>query len=318
MIRLDGTEKKEKLGGNLILVLSQVFARLMAQFQGKKLWQYLADEAGCQTKKKNIYLCLNLINGGAHAPRGPQIQEYWIIPQLSNVQESYQLAQDFFEKLKNEIKKESNQNLEFGDEGGIIMPDDNPIRPLEIYQQIITQNNWSGKVKFGLDCAATQFYHQKQNQYQIEGYKLFSEKELLGFYSKLVNRYPMQSIEDPFDENDWAGFQDITAELGGKIWIVGDDLTTTNPIYIQKAIDQKAINAVLIKPTQIGSVSETIQAIKLAQNNGLKIIVSHRSGETMDDFIADLAFGLGADGLKAGAPGPAVRRIKYERLVEID
>ena len=315
LINLDGTQRKEKLGGNLILVLSQCFARLMAQNQGKKLWQYLADEAEVKLRKKNIYLCLNLINGGVHASQGPKIQEYWIIPQAETVKDSYQVAQDFFEKLKNEVKIRFGNRLEFGDEGGIIMPNNNPLLPLEIYQKIVNENNWLDKIKFGLDCAATQFY--SQGKYQLEEEKILSSDELLNFYKKIAENYPIVAIEDPFAENDWNNFQRITSSLGNKIWIIGDDLTTTNPIYIQKAIEQKAINTVLIKLTQIGSVSETISAIKLAQMNKLKIVVSHRSGETMDDFIADLAFGLGADGLKAGAPGPSVRRIKYERLIKI-
>ncbi len=315
LIDLDGTTRREKLGSNLILVLSQTFARLMARSQGKKLWQYLAHEANIKTGKKNIYLCLNLINGGAHAPCGPQIQEYWIIPQLETIKKSYQAALNFFGKLKNEVKNEFSEELQFGDEGGVIMPSDDPIIPLKIYQKILVQSNWQNQIKFGLDCAATQFYSSVG--YQLEKEKNLLASELLEFYSNLIKNYPIMAIEDPFAENDWAGFQEITKQLGNKIWIVGDDLTTTNPIYIQKAIDWQAINAVLIKLTQIGSVSETIKAIKLAKNNGLKIIVSHRSGETMDDFIADLAFGLNVDGLKAGAPGPAVRRVKYERLIKI-
>ena len=315
LINLDGTARREKLGSNLILVLSQTFARLMAQSQGKELWQYLADEANIKTEKKNIYLCLNLINGGAHAPRGPQIQEYWVVPQSETIRKSYQVALNFFEELKNEVKNEFGEDLQFGDEGGVIMPNDNPIVPLKIYQKILAQNSWQNQIKFGLDCAATQFYSSAG--YQLEKEKNLSADELLEFYSDLIRNYPIMVIEDPFAENDWVGFQKITKQLGNQILIVGDDLTTTNPIYIQKAIDRRAINAVLIKLTQIGSVSETIEAIKLAQNNGLKVIVSHRSGETMDDFIADLAFGLNADGLKAGAPGPAVRRVKYERLIKI-
>jgi len=324
LINLDGTPNKKKLGGNLTLVLSQAFARLISKTNQKELYQTLEEEffilnPALEMKIKNNpypYFFFNLLNGGKHAPYGPYIQEYLIIPQTINPKESLSLAIEFFQNLKIFIIQNYSQ-VKFGDEGGALLPSNDYKEPLEIFSKIRKQMNLEEKILFGLDVAASSFYNKEEKRYHLApGYELTS-KDLLNLYLELNNQYSFFSLEDPFEENDFESFSKITKEIGERVLIIGDDLTATNKEILKKAIDKNSINSLIIKPTQIGTVSETLITIGLAHREGIKPIISHRSAETDDDFIADLAIATKAYGLKAGAPQPLERMVKYKRVIQI-
>ncbi len=325
LINLDNTNNKSNLGGNLILVLSQTFARLAAQKEDVELWQYLrqiliaqdhtlASEEGIT--QRSPYFCFNIINGGKHAIYGPKIQEYWIVPQVDDPQESLTLGQQFFSSFQEYCQNHFGAN-EFGDEGGILLNDDNYQEPLNILTKVRSQLGMEKQIMFSLDEAASSFYHPETKQYFLEEEMKLSPAEMLKVNNELVKQYDILSLEDPFEENAWPDFKQLTQDVQGKAIIVGDDLTVTNPSLIKKAGQTKTISGVIIKPTQIGSISETLQSITLAHQYQLKVIVSHRSGETMDDFIADLAWASRAWGLKSGAPQPLERMAKYDRIIQI-
>ena len=316
LLRLDETENKSNLGGNLILVLSQTFCRLGAKSEGLELWQYLEKKLTIPEQRKTPYFLFNLINGGKHAAYGPKIQEYMIVPQIDDPKVSLEVAQIFFTGLKEYFKKEYGEN-KFGDEGGLLIPDDDYEKPLKILNQIKKELNLEDKVKFSLDIAASSFYDKEKRVYLLEKDKSFSKEKLEQIYKNLVSEYDILSIEDPFEENDWESFQKLTAEVGDKTTIIGDDLTVTNPELVKKAVEMKTITGVIIKPTQIGTVSETLKTIDLANKYNLKVIISHRSAETDDYFISDLAWASKAWALKAGAPNQEERMVKYNRLIKI-
>jgi len=258
----------------------------------------------------------NLINGGKHAIYGPKIQEYIIVPQVDNPKVSLEVAQIFFAGLKEYFKKEYEEN-KFGDEGGLLISEDNYEKPFKILNQIKKELNLENKIKFSLDIAASSFYDKEKQVYLLEKDKSFSKGELREIYKKIILKYDILSIEDPFEEKDWESFQRLTSEVGDKAIIIGDDLTVTNPELVKKAIEMKTISGVIIKPTQIGTISETLETIDLANKHNLKIVISHRSAETDDHFIADLAWASRAWGLKAGAPNQEERMIKYNRIIKI-
>jgi len=316
LLRIDGTENKSNLGGNLILVLSQAFCRLMAKSEGIELWQYLEKQLTVSKEKKAPYFLFNLINGGKHAIYGPKIQEYMIVPQVDNPKVSLEVAQIFFVGLKEYFKKEYEEN-KFGDEGGLLISEDDYEKPLKILNQIKKELNLNNKIKFSLDIAASSFYDKEKQVYLLEKDKSFSKGELREIYKKIILKYDILSIEDPFEEKDWESFQKLTSEVGDKIMIIGDDLTVTNPELVRKAIELKAISGVIIKPTQIGTISGTLETIDLVNKHNLKIVISHRSAETDDHFIADLAWAGRAWGLKAGAPNQEERMVKYNRMIKI-
>jgi len=317
LIGLDGTKNKSVLGGNLILVLSQAFCRLAAKKEQLELWQYLEKYLSISGKRKASPLFLfNLINGGKHAPYGPSIQEYMIVPQVDGPKVSLETAKIFFTGLKEYFKKEFGEN-KFGDEGGLLMPGEDYEKPLEIFNEIRDKLNLKGKIKFALDAAASSFYDKEKERYILKEDKIVSAKELLEIYKKLISRFEILSIEDPFEENDFESFKALAANRKTKTIVIGDDLTTTNFELLKEAIKMKAINGVVIKPTQIGTISETLKTINLATENKIKIIISHRSAETEDDFIADLAWASQAWALKAGAPQPEERMVKYNRVASI-
>jgi enolase len=312
MLDLDGTENKSVLGANAILAVSMAVCRAGAASKKVSLYQHIADLAG--NKILSIPLPMfNILNGGAHAKNDLDIQEFMVVPTKKTMQENLVVGNAIFLKLKEEIKNSFGEDhLGLGDEGGFAPPISSAERAL-----IFIRGASEGQtdVRFALDCAASEFY--KDGKYVLEGQEL-TRNQLLDFYKGLVAQFPFVSIEDPFSESDWQGFEDITKELGDKIAIVGDDLTTTNIKTIKEAHNKSAINAVLIKLNQIGSVSETISAINMTKSFGWKVIVSHRSGETLDTFIADLAVGTGADMLKSGSPAKEERMCKYQRVVEIE
>lgn len=307
--KVDGTFDKSNLGGNLILVLSICFTKLFAKVNNLQTYQLIGQILG---KKPGMfpYLYFNLIGGGLHAENSLPFQEYILATKFNSPAKGLEYARSVVEKLQADISKNFGE-IKIGDEGTFSVKSSDPLLGLEI----LKRNANDPEVSFALDVAGSTFYNK--GEYEI-GEKILSTEQMLEFYMNLFSKFPLLSIEDPFSEDDGKGFVEICKIFKDKIWVIGDDLTATNKDLIQRAIDAQQITGVIIKPNQIGSVSETLDAIRLAQSNNLKIIVSHRSGETNDDFIADLAFGVGADGLKSGAPTQPQRLAKYNRLIEIE
>lgn len=307
--KLDGTPDKSNLGGNLFLVLSVCFTKLFAKFNNLQTHQLISQILG-KTPQKFPYLYFNLIGGGLHAKDSLPFQEYILVTKFNLPSKELEYAKSVVEKLKEDIVKNFGE-VRIGDEGAFSIKSSDPSLGLEILKRNLNDQN----VSLALDVAASTIY--KNGEYKI-GENSFTTSQMLDLYQNLASKFPLLSIEDPFSEDDKTGFVQICQILKDKVWIIGDDLTVTNKELIQKASDGKQITGVIIKPNQIGSVSETFDAINLARKNNLKIIVSHRSGETNDDFIADLAFGAGAWGFKSGSPTQPQRLAKYNRLIEIE
>jgi len=312
MLKLDGMENKSKLGANAILAVSLAVCRAGAAAEKIPLYEYIAKLAGYQMMSRDLpYPMFNIINGGAHAENDLDIQEFMVVPHKKLFAENLALGSKIFAKLTEILKENYGEISAMGDEGGYAP------KIAKVEQALFMLKNSIGEdsdVKIALDCAASEFYDD--GKYMLEGRKL-SRNELVEFYKDLAQRFQIISIEDPFSEDDWEGFKELHAQLPDTV-IIGDDLTTTNIKKIKEAEQKKAINGVLIKLNQIGSLSETIDAITMTKSYGWKVAVSHRSGETMDDFIADLAAGTGADFLKSGSPSKEERMVKYRRLLAIE
>lgn len=313
LIFLDGTPNKQNCGANLILALSLAFARLKAKSEGKELFEYIGQIANRKAQSAEIPKPIfNMIEGGAHAKNKLDFQEFQVIPEVKDFGIALGLGQEFYRKLKEFLEQKfGKENVVLGDESGFSCPFKNNEETIEVLAELITKHNYP--LKIGLDAAATQFY--KENNYIIDG-KKYSAEELKDFYLKLIEAYKILSIEDPFYEEGFDNFAELT-KSNPEILIIADDLTTTNPERLKTAIDKKAGNAIIIKPDQIGTLTETLKVVQLAYQNKWQAIVSHRGRETIDDFIADLAVGVNAWGLKAGAPAAPERMAKYERILKI-
>src|SRR3989344_1941648 len=308
MIKLDGTKNKSKLGAIAILPVSMAVARAGAAVNKIPLYQHISNISG-----NNLNMPLpsfNIINGGAHAKNQLDVQEFMVMPQKKTFTENLIIGSKVFEKLTQIIKESFGELPEMGFEGGYAPIISKAEQALYMLKNAIGDFD----AKIAIDVAATELY--KDGKYILEG-REFSRQELIDFYKDLVSRFPIISIEDAFSEEDWEGFKEIKQELKDTI-IIGDDLTTTNIKRIKEAESKKACNGIIIKLNQIGSVSETIEAVNMAKSYGWKIMVSHRSGETLDNFIADLAVGVGADFIKTGAYTKPERIVKYDRLLEIE
>jgi enolase len=319
LIQLDGTKNKSKLGANAILGVSMAVCRAGATTKGIPLYAHISEIFNYKLQTTNYKLpqpCFNIINGGKHAKGELDIQEFMIIPQAKTFQENFQRGKEVFATLKKILEKRiGKSSLKVGDEGGFAPTISKTQEALDLLIGAIKEAGCQKTVKIGLDCAASYFW--KKGKYRLDQ-RLFRQEDLIDFYRFFIKKYPISLLEDPFAEEDLRGFKKITQKFGKKIIIVGDDLTTTNPQRIKLAKQQRLCNGIVIKPNQIGTITETLTAAKLAKSFGWKIVVSHRSGETKDDFIADLAVGIGADFIKAGAPGPKERMAKYNRLLEIE
>lgn len=318
MIALDGTERKERLGANAILSCSLAIARAAARIQNVSLFKYI----GQLTKNKSNILpvpSMNVINGGQHAGNTLDIQEHMILPiGAGSIKESVQMGSEVYFELKKILKdKYGPGSINVGDEGGFAPPLSEPTEPLELIVNAINACGYDNKIKLGLDCAASEFYNIDENVYRINN-KNYSSSELLDLYQELVSKYPIISIEDPFAEDDWEGFKAMTEKLGDKIQIIGDDLFVTNMGRLQKGINIGACNCLLLKVNQIGSLTESFQAAKLSFDNNYGVMVSHRSGETEDNFISDLVVGLCTGQIKSGAPARSDRTAKYNQLIRIE
>lgn len=311
MIELDGTETKSKLGANAILGVSMACLKAAAMNAGKPLYAYVGNGTTLPVPMMNI------INGGAHADNSLDFQEYMIIPQADTIHERVRIGSEVFHNLKN-VLKEHGYATGVGDEGGFAPDLKSNKEGFALIMEAITRAGYTDKdVKLGIDVAASEFYKDGKYVLAGEGVSLTTD-ELIEYYKDLISKYPIITIEDPVDENDWEGFTKVTQEIGDKVQLVGDDLFVTNKKYLQKGIDNHAGNAILIKVNQIGTISETIDTINLAKENGYNTVISHRSGETEDTTIADLAVGLDLGQIKTGSMSRTDRMCKYNQLLRIE
>ena len=317
MIELDGTENKSSLGANAILAVSLATAKAVANAKGLELWQYIAEKTN---STPNLPLpMMNVMNGGAHAGWATDIQEYMIMPVgAKTIFEAVQMGAETFHALA-KVLKAKNYPTTVGDEGGYAPKVQNGNEePLELISEAIKDAGYElGKdIAFASDPASSEFC--KEEKYDLKANDaILSSEEMIEFYENLTSKYPFVSIEDGLAENDWDGWKILTEKLGSKIQLVGDDLMVTNSKLLQKSINLGVANAILIKPNQIGSLTETIEAVKLAQNNGYNTVMSHRSGETEDVTIAHLAVGLGCGQIKTGSLSRTDRVAKYNELMRI-
>jgi len=323
MFDLDGTENKSKLGANAILAVSLAVCKAGAAQKGVPLYQHIADLAG----NKKVILpvpAFNVINGGSHAGNKLAMQEFMILPTgAANFTEAMRIGAEVYHNLKSVIKKKYGQDAtNVGDEGGFAPNIQDNREGLELLKEAIAKAGYTDKVDIGMDVAASEFYIDGKYDLDFktkEGKdtsKILTGAQLADLYTSFTENYPIVSMEDVFDQDDWESWSAFNAKTSCQI--VGDDLTVTNPKRMKTAIEKKACNALLLKVNQIGSVTESIEACKLAQSSGWGVMVSHRSGETEDTFIADLVVGLCAGQIKTGAPCRSERLAKYNQILRIE
>lgn len=312
MLELDGTKTKSNLGANAILGVSMACLKAAAKAKNMPLYKYVGEG-------RNLpYAMMNILNGGAHADNKLDFQEFMIIPQRDSIHERVRVGSEVFHALKS-VLNERKLSTGVGDEGGFAPDLESNTEGFELIIEAIKKAGYEPgvDVKLAIDVAASEFY--SDGKYNLVGEnRSLTTDELIDFYKELIDKYPIVSIEDPVDENDWEGFAKITKELGDKVQLVGDDLFVTNKECLQKGIDLKAGNAILLKVNQIGTITETLETIKLAKDNGYKTIISHRSGETEDTTIADLAVGLDLGQIKTGSMSRTDRICKYNQLMRIE
>ena len=330
---LDGSKNengwcKSKLGANAILGVSMAVCKAGAAAKGVPLFKHIADLAGNPTDKMHMPVpSFNVINGGTHAGNKLAMQEFMILPVgASSFSEAMRMGTEVYHHLKAVIKAKYGQDAcNVGDEGGFAPNIQENKDALDLIVEAIAKAGYEGKVKIGMDVAASEFYNGEKQHYDLDfktegndGSKAISGEALMGVYNEFCASYPMVSIEDPFDQDDFASYTKMTEAVGSACQIVGDDLLVTNPTRVKKAIDLKACNALLLKVNQIGSVTESIEAVNMAKAAGWGVMTSHRSGETEDSFIADLAVGLKTGQIKTGAPCRSERLSKYNQLLRIE
>jgi len=314
LIEIDGSSNKSTFGANSSLGISMACAVLSASFYKKPLYSYL-NPSSCIMPVPMI----NVLNGGMHADQGSDLQEIMLFPHgAKSFKESLRMGAEVFHSLKKELKKQG-LGTTVGDEGGFAPALKSNDQAIELLLNSIEKSGFCvGKeISLALDVAASSFYKDNKYHLKVDGSVLDADG-MIKFYEDLVNKYPIVSIEDGLDENDWEGWANMNRALGSNIQIVGDDLTVTNPQKLQKSIDEKSMNSILIKLNQIGTVSETIQSIELAKSHGFNYIISHRSGETEDTFIADLAVAMDGGQIKTGSVCRSDRTAKYNRLLLIE
>ena len=317
MLALDGTENKARLGANAILGVSMATVHAAAVSSGENLFEYLHEG--------DVYILptpmMNILNGGSHADNNVDIQEFMIFPVgASSFSEALQMGAEIFHQLKSVLKKRG-LNTNVGDEGGFAPDLKSNNEAIELLMEAVEKAGYKNgsQISIALDVASSELYNSENQTYELasENKSLSSEK-IIEYYVSLCNQYPIISIEDGLDENDWSGWKKLYLALGKKIQLVGDDLTVTNPKRLQRAIDEKSMNAILIKLNQIGTVSETLQTIKIAKTAGMASVISHRSGETEDTTIADFAVATGVGQIKTGSICRTDRVAKYNQLLRIE
>jgi len=330
LIKIDGTDNKANLGANAILGVSLAASKAGAKARGVSLWKHYSDLAGNPAPYTLPVPCFNVINGGEHAGNKLAFQEFFIIPIGANTfREAMLIGCEIFHSLRSTIKMRFGGNATLiGDEGGFAPPCDIE-SGLQMLMEATEKAGYLNKVSIGLDVASSEFKVRNKNKYDLDfktpddspekDHSLcLSANDLVSFYKSIIDKYPIVTIEDPFDQDDWTNWTKLCSDVGEKVQIVGDDLTVTNPVKIQEAIDKRAANCLLLKVNQIGSISESIDAVKLSKLNGWGVMTSHRSGETEDSYIADLAVGLGTGQIKTGAPCRGERTAKYNQLLRIE
>ena len=322
LIELDGTKNKKNFGANIILSLSLAFCKLSASKDKKPLYQYIYDyfleHFSSKIEMKLPLPMMNILNGGAHANNKLDFQEFMIQPVgFSSFKEGLICGVEVFNYLKKTLNQKGFSTA-VGDEGGFAPGIDSAEEALDLISSSIEAAGYKvdKDVTFALDCAATELL--SKDNYVFSNDEKLSSDELIEYLAKLANAYPLTSIEDGLDENDWSGWENLTKKLGKKTQLVGDDLFVTNKEILQEGIDRSVANSILVKINQIGTISETLQTINLAYQHNYSCVISHRSGETEDNFIADLAVGTGAGQIKTGAPSRSDRTSKYNRLLMID
>jgi len=326
LIQLDGTKNKSKLGGNAILSCSMAFCKAVSQRVGLELYEYMGmiywDKEYNESKFKLPRPQILLLEGGKHGNWSTDIQEYMIIPKenaLPNLKETLRAGSEIFHTI-HDILNSKGYSVGVGYEGAFAPKEIKSNKEaLDILVEGITKAGYEGKFELALDVASSEFFNKESRKYELKREnKIVDSNEWFNIQKDWYSQYPIFSVEDPMDQNSWEDWRNFVAQLGSKYQIVGDDLLVTNTKLIQKGIDSKAVNAVLIKLNQIGTVSETLDAIRMTTQNGMQAIVSHRSGETNDSFIADLVVGTDAQQSKFGGPDRGERLAKYNRLLEIE
>ncbi|MEI6304950.1 MAG: phosphopyruvate hydratase [Candidatus Taylorbacteria bacterium] len=319
LIKLDGTPNKSKLGANAILGVSMAFSRAVAESEKQPLFQYFRKIAGSKNPVRLPVPMMNIINGGAHAANSADIQEYMIVPvSQKTFREALRAGAEIFHTLK-KILSEKGLATTVGDEGGFAPTLSSNEEPLQLIVEAITKAGYKPGVDIfiAMDAAATEFY--KNGKYELKrDSKSFNSEEMVAWYESLVAKYPIISIEDGLAEDDWDGYKILTDRLGSKIQLVGDDLFVTNIERLDRGIESKIANSILIKLNQIGTISETIDAVNLANKFNYTAVISHRSGETEDATIADFAVGTGAGQIKTGSLSRSERTAKYNQLLRIE
>lgn len=338
MLDIDGTADKSSLGANAILGVSIATTKLAASIEGIPVWKYIAEKNKFTPKLPKLFM--NIINGGAHSDFRLPFQEYMIVPEDESVSVAYSKAVDIIQSLGEKLKKDfgdtstlvesvkdrhpksmggmSSSDIPMGDEGGYSPVLKTTEEPFEILTSLMPREG----MFMAIDAAATELYKTAgsggtASKYNLSD-KVYSAEDLISVYKNLIKRFKLLCIEDPFEESDIESFSKLTKDIGEGILVVGDDLTVTNPSLITKMVENKSVNTVIIKPNQIGTLLEVYEAVAVVYSAGWKTIASHRSGETMDSFISDLAVGIGAYGIKAGSPLQKERKVKYDRLLEIE
>ena len=324
MLDLDGTDNKSKLGANAILAVSMAVCKAGAILQDIPLYQWINEIS----KTKGLVMpvpSFNVINGGQHAGNKLAMQEFMLLPiGAGSFREALRMGAETYHSLKSIIKGKYGQDAaNVGDEGGFAPNIQDNKEGLELLKEAIDKAGYTGKVKIGMDVAASEFF--KDGKYDLnfkdpnnDGSMVKTGEEMIDIYKDFIKEYGLVSIEDPFDQDDWESYAKLTKEVGKKVQIVGDDLLVTNPKRIKKGIEKKAVNALLLKVNQIGSITESIKACKDSQEANWGVMVSHRSGETEDNFIADLVVGLKTGEIKTGAPCRSERLSKYNQLLRIE
>ncbi len=316
MAALDGTPNKGRLGANAILAVSLAAARAAAASAKRPLYAFLRQAYGIKSDRWILPApMLNVVNGGKHADSGLDVQEFMIVPtEAPSFREGLRSGAEIYQILKKKLSA-MKMTTAVGDEGGFAPRLKTHLEVLEILAASIAEGGYQGKVRLALDCAASEYF--KDGKYILEG-KPLTSAEIADVYASWALKHGIVSIEDPLDEDDWAGWKAMTAKLGDRLRLIGDDLFVTNPKRLARGIKEKSANAILIKLNQIGTLTETVQAVADAQKAGFSTVISHRSGETEDAFIADLAVALNAGAIKTGAPCRSERLAKYNRLLQIE
>lgn len=319
MIELDKTKDKSRLGANAILGVSLAVCRAGAAAKEIPLYQYIAQLTEMRYPLILPRPCFLMIEGGAHAGNDLDFQEFMIQPHEHSFSENLEIGTKIYHCLKEILEKEQGKSsTNVGMEGGFTPLLKFLEQALELIVKAIEKAGYKDKIGIILDCAVSQFY--KDGKYKMQ-MGVFTGQGLLRYHSDLISKYPIIGLEDPFSEDDWQSFKQITKHYENSsrsVYIIGDDLLVTSLEKVKKAVKEKSCNGMIIKPNQIGTVSETLEVVRYAKENNFKIFVKHRSGETKDDFIADLAVGIGADGIMAGAPARGERLAKYNRLLKIE